>query len=192
MTQPRKRKQQPASQTLGPRAAAPAPAKAVLTAAQLRAAMTWEFEIAPGHVMTCRHLGQEDVLFLGILPLPLFQGITTEGVSAVQGDGGNINPDVIPVLEDYAVRVALEPRIIARPVPGQPNPEEPASSVGVWHLNIATLARLFTQGIARVVEVRPFVSTFPRQDEPATGGPALHGREVRPGSELMATSGPDA
>ena len=160
-----------------------------ITADELRDALTWHFPITPSRVMLCRHLGQEDLLFEGIVPLPLQGQLAAQGGELIKAaDGLTINPEFTPVLESYAVKVALEPRVIARPPAGEPAPAEPAGSIGVWRLPLAVLVRLFAEGVNRVLEVRPITATFPGADDAAVDGPALPGEGVRPTPEPVADS----
>lgn len=189
MTQPRKRKQ-PASPVPPP---ALVPAASTITADELRASLTWQFPITPSRVITCRHCGQEDLLFEGIVPAPLQQLLAAHGGAQVHAaDGLAISHEFIPVLESYAVRVALQPRIVPRAAEGEPEPAEPAGSIGVWRLPLSVLARLFAEGVNRVLEVRPISPMFPGPSDAVADRAALHGESVRPTTEPMAAPGADA
>lgn len=168
----------------------PVPASTVVTADELKEALTWRFHITPAKVMVCRHIDATELLLMGIVPAHLHNVLLEKGVGGAIGEDLAMRPDLRPVVEDYAVRIAIDPPVIARAPEGAEQPLEPAGSIGVWRLPLALLARLFAEGTTRAMEVRSLPPMFPRSTGAPVDGPALPGESVRPGPAPVDSATP--
>jgi hypothetical protein len=144
-----------------------------VSADAFRNALIWYYEVGPGLVFKCRHLGFQDLIFLGSIPTPVIESFASHYPGSTVGtilESPHRRAEILEVARAYAMAVVLEPKVVAPSTPDGPPPDPAALVVtdvpdGIWlGLMDAGLARRLAINLGKVGLFRSQERSVPAPD----------------------------